>query len=305
MTRCKEINAEDALLQTLSGVSLIVYDLDGTLYEEHRHFIYYAELIRDGLPEERQADYWRDLELMWSNRHPLKIGRVYDADRDLVLSVDEHMRVVRAWTWKGHTLDANIVTKNYPQPIVCRMDGPLIAVGDGWWIPVVGARRHGLLDTRQYYVQTKERLHHTPEWLLPIPGLAAAIQNAGVSVPQIVATNSDRDDAEALLKRLGLFDAVDGLYPSCNKPTDAEKWFQRICDDWGVPPHRALSVGDNYLNDVMPALRLGMRGLLIDGGHFHEALTPSSRLLRVSSVKQLIPWLKLLGDDPTRSTTQA
>lgn len=274
-------------------MALVIYDLDGTLYEETRHFSYYAKLIRDGLPEERRADYWNELELIWSNRHPLKIGRVYDADRDVVLSVDEQMRVVKAWSWSGQELTPADVASEYPDPVVCRMDGPLIAVGDGWWIPVVCARRQGLSNTREYYVQTKQRLHETPNWLQPVPGLADAMRRAGKVVPQIVATNSDRDDAKMLLERLGLTDAVNGLYPSCNKPTDAERWFRRICDDWGVPPHRCLSVGDNHLNDVMPALRLGMQGLLIDGGNeFHEATAPSARLQRIQTIRQFIPWLK-------------
>lgn len=285
----------------MSGVSLIIYDLDGTLYQETDHFIYYAELIRDGLPEKRRTDFWRDLERIWSNRHPLTIGRVYDANRDYVLSVDEQMRVVKAWTWSGEPLAAARVQATYPDSVVCRMEGPLIAVGDGWWIPVVCARRQGLSDTRQYYLRTKERLHDTPDWLRPIPGLADAIRNAGRSVPQIVATNSHQEDAEGLLERLGLADAVSGLYPSCNKPTAAENWFRRICVEWDVPPERALSVGDNYLNDIIPALRLGMRGLLIDGGNVsNDVATSSDRLARARSIAELIPWLELLGKGADR-----
>lgn len=289
---------ERGLFPTFSDVSLVIYDLDGTLYNETRHFLYYAELIRDALPAERRSDYWRELELMWSNRHPLKIGRVYDAERDLVLSVNEQMQVISAWQWAGDKLAPAAVAATYPEPIVCHMEGPLIAVGDGWWMPVVGARRHGLTDTQRYYVRTKEQLHNTAEWLQPISGLADAIRKAGTSVPQVVATNSDLDDAKALLKRLGLTDAVNGLYASCNKPTDAEKWFQRICAEWDVPLHAALSVGDNHLNDVMPALRLGMQGLLIDGGDpSHETTTPSANFQRVSGIEKLIPWLNSLGQE--------
>src|SRR5690625_6209293 len=140
----------------MPDVPIVIYDLDGTIYEETRHFTYYAQLIRDGLPEQRRADYWRELELVWSNRHPLTIGRVYDVERDLVLSVDERMHVVQAWAWDGREMGKDAVQAVYPDPIVCHMEGPLIAVGDGWWLPVGCARRLGLADTRQYYVRTKE-----------------------------------------------------------------------------------------------------------------------------------------------------
>lgn len=291
------------MLSTPTDVALVIYDLDGTLYEETRHFVYYAKLLRDALPEQQRDEYWNELELIWSNHHPLKIGRVYDAYRDVVLSVDEQMRVVRAWSWQGQELKRSDVALQYPDPVVCRMDGSLIAVGDGWWIPVVCARRQGLSNTRDYYVQTKQRLHETPEWLQPVPGLADAVRRAGKVVPQIVATNSDREDAEMLLQRLGLADAVNGLYPSCNKPADAEHWFRRICDDWGVSPRRCVSVGDNHLNDVMPALRLGMHGVLIDGGSdLHEVAAPAPRLQRIRTIRQLIPWLQSVSESPKNAT---
>lgn len=293
-------NLTTTLLEAWTDTDIVIYDLDGTLYEETRHFVYYAELMRDALPSERRDDFWSELQHVWQGRHPLRIGRVYDADRDHILSVDEHMRVTRAWTWSGDELDAPHVQDFYPEPIVCHMDGPLIAVGDGWWIPVVCARRQGLVDTRDYYLQTKQRLHETPEWLRPIPGLADAIRTARRGVPQVVATNSHLEDAEELLVRLGLADAISGLYPSCNKPTDAARWFQRICADWDVPPERAVSVGDNYLNEIVPALQLGMRGILIDGDNvFDESSAVSSHaaghLQRVRSISALIPWIKSLG----------
>lgn len=299
------MNLSESIFASLDDVGIVIYDLDGTLYEETRHFVYYAELLRDALPPHRRDDFWNELETIWSGRHPLRIGRVYDAEQDRILSVDERMRVTQAWAWSGESLEEAALEEDYPEPIVCRMEGPKIAVGDGWWIPVVCARRYGLTDTREQYLQTKQQLHETPEWLRPIPGVADAIRKARHAVPQVVATNSHLEDAQELLQRLGLADVVSGLYPSCNKPTDAARWFQRICDDYDVPLERALSVGDNYLNEIVPALELGMKGVLIDGENAFDNVSAVSadaeaRLLRVRSITELIPWLNFIGEGASR-----
>ncbi|MDF0727383.1 hypothetical protein PY093_11865 [Cytobacillus sp. S13-E01] len=41
---------------------VIVFDLDGTLYEDTHHFDYYALRLQEMLPEENRVLFWNDYE---------------------------------------------------------------------------------------------------------------------------------------------------------------------------------------------------------------------------------------------------
>ncbi|MGB8955149.1 MAG: hypothetical protein WCC10_07240, partial [Tumebacillaceae bacterium] len=59
----------------LKRINLIVYDLDGTLYEDTHHFDYYANELKKRLPEDKQAAFQADYEAARRDDHPLRIGR--------------------------------------------------------------------------------------------------------------------------------------------------------------------------------------------------------------------------------------
>lgn len=287
----------DVLFNGATDVGLIIYDLDGTLYEEPRYFSHFAELLKNALPAVERAAFWHDMEAIWADRHPLRIGRAYDGERDLVLAVDAAYRVEGAWTWDGEPVAAARVASLYPDPVVFdNAAGPILAVGDGWWIPIVGAGRRGLWDSLPYYVAAKEAWYEDEHWPPPVPGLAESMAAAGRAVTQVVVTNTHRSDAEVLLARLGLAGTVAKLYASSNKPTASARLFADIAEKWGVAPRHTVSVGDNFFNDVAPALGLGMRGVLVDGVGAYRGRSPfPSRMARVDDATELIPWLNLLA----------
>ncbi|HWI64106.1 MAG TPA: hypothetical protein VNT75_19890, partial [Symbiobacteriaceae bacterium] len=70
----------------LTKVRVIVYDLDGTVYDDNRHFEIYARLIQSQLPEAKQAAFWADYSAVVAGEHPaLRVGTFFDIPRDLVL----------------------------------------------------------------------------------------------------------------------------------------------------------------------------------------------------------------------------
>ena len=71
---------------------VIVFDLDGTLYEDTHHFEYYAKQLQHKLPAEKRESFWKDYQSALDLQHALQIGRAYDVEQDLVL-VHEHNRV--------------------------------------------------------------------------------------------------------------------------------------------------------------------------------------------------------------------
>jgi HAD superfamily hydrolase (TIGR01458 family) len=69
----------------------------------------------------------------------------------------------------------------------------------------------------------------------------------------------------------------------CGKPSAA--YFQAALEHLGVPPDRAIMVGDDIVNDVMGAQAAGLRGVLVRTGKFKESdLTAGSPDLVVDSL---------------------
>lgn len=87
-------------------------------------------------------------------------------------------------------------------------------------------------------------------------GLREFLREARGRVTLACASNSPPEAAYTLLKKLDLADAFDHIAANVNKP---EGLIAQASMLWGgnILPQRTLSVGDNYQNDIAPALAAG------------------------------------------------
>ncbi len=200
---------------------------------------------------------------MTQGRHVLRMGRTYDRRRDMVLETTADGWVRRAWDWLGTEIGADQRSLWYPQPVQFDMQW-MISIGDNWWIPTACAYHHGVESTYDAYLAAKEYLASDAASLTPISGVKDGLAALKRTTKLVVATNSDWADTMRILRHLGLAAAFHGIYPDCQKPKYSTAVFQRISRELAVPPQCCLSVGDNYLNDIYPAARLGMQTCLID-----------------------------------------
>src|SRR5690606_4423892 len=97
---------------------LVIFDLDGTLYEDTEHFQYYAELLKKQLNKDVQERFMHEYEKMVAGNHIVSIGKVYDVLRDYILKIDmDFSNVLSAWTWDGQPLEIEEIKKIYQTPI--------------------------------------------------------------------------------------------------------------------------------------------------------------------------------------------
>ena len=145
------------MLQTfIDKVDVIIFDLDGTLYEGDRHFALMVENIKKRLPKEHHQAYDALYEASISGRHSLGIGKVYDVEKDVIWSWDPfttELKEARNW-------DNEVVTiKDAPQKLAVSEFDYLrwVPIGDGWWPPYCIARHFEMKveDTQWAYMQTK------------------------------------------------------------------------------------------------------------------------------------------------------
>jgi putative hydrolase of the HAD superfamily len=139
----------------------------------------------------------------------------------------------------------------------------MIAIGDGWWLPFVTAKHYGVNDTYTSYNKTKEYMVTDQFELTKTPGLKQGLLELKESKKIVLCTNSDIDDVGRLLKELELDTVFEHILTSAMKPTNTESHFKKLLEQYGVEPHEVVSIGDNFINEIAPALKLGMKAVYI------------------------------------------
>jgi FMN phosphatase YigB (HAD superfamily) len=140
----------------------------------------------------------------------------------------------------------------------------MIAIGDGWWLPNVCARHFGAKDTQTAYDLTKEYMASADFELRAVQGLKDALHHLCDQKTSVLLTNSKADDVKRLLRILELTDCFTEIVTEARKPQYANRHFSDLIRRYDVRAAQSISIGDNYLNDIVPALEEGMQTVLIN-----------------------------------------
>lgn len=277
----------------LKRIGLIIYDLDGTLYEDTHHFDYYAKQLKQRLPENLQDTFQAEYEAALRDEHPLRIGRAYDASNDLIL-VQVKGHVSEVYRWDGTPVTDAAVLEQYQDGITIDME-KIFSVGDLWWVPGVIARHYGMKEaqTTEAFLATREYMMGPDFKMNPIPGLKDAIEASRANgVKQVLLTNSPQIDSEKILDKLGLLHSLDEKIFNGRKPTGTKGIFERISAQFDMPFDRILSVGDNWINEIQPAIEFGCQTVYIDPHNIGAALECDKR---VSSMQEVLEIIRTAG----------
>ncbi|MBO8157083.1 MAG: HAD family hydrolase [Bacillaceae bacterium] len=247
---------------------VIVFDMDGTLYEGTGHFQLFAENMKNLLTSSQQSDFMKMYESFRAGKSPLKIGSVYDAKEDVIWKWDPFTQTLTgASDWNHNTVN---ITDAPEKLSVEEFDFKRwVPIGDGWWPPFVIARHFGLTnkDTGVAYHLTKEQMAEKDDYLKPTPGLKEFLESIVPFKKLVLMTNSEQDDAERILAQLGLDHLFDDRITSAYKPVKTKEHLQRVMEVYQVNSDEVLSIGDNFMNEVAPALQLDMRAVWITGSN--------------------------------------
>lgn len=268
---------------------LFIFDLDGTLYEGTDHFDYYAQRLALDVAEEKQKEYWRDYEKMKAGEHPVTIGKAYDTKNDAILTVDPMtLTVVKAVNWEGEQLPE--VEAQYGDMQIQFDFKNVIAIGDGWWLPCACAIHYGVEECYPRYVETKDYMSTDAFELEKIPELAGFLMELKEKAHVVLLTNSDEEDVARLLKELGLTGLFHQVVTSAQKPSKTTYYFKEIVKRYDVKPEETVSIGDNFINEIAPALLMGMKAVYISE-HAKEA--DHHDLTQVERLKDWIEQMKV------------
>lgn len=273
----------------LENIKLIVFDLDGTLYEDTHHFDYYAEQIKKKLPLDKQEAFLKDYHAVLDDKHTLKIGRVYDIEKDLIL-VQLDGKVREAYKWDGIRLSSTEVQELYPELITFDRE-TMCNVGDLWWVPNSIGRHYGLTgeQAQNSFIETREFMM-TDEFVMnPVPLFKETLESIRDHVKLVLLTNSPQPDSEQIINKLGLSEVFHQTIFEGRKPSLTKERFTEIKNAFNVEFTAILSIGDNYINEILPAKKLGCRTLFIDP---HQLGMEESADKVVKNIAETIPVLE-------------
>ncbi len=254
----------------MNKITTIVFDLDGTLYEDTHHFHYYADLLKNKLTPEKQKAFEKDYLAVGAGKHTLMIGRVYDAEQDLILAHRDGT-VTQGWTWTGEEVPKERLANLYAEPLQFDLLN-MLSIGDLWWVPVSIAKHYGLSSEEAYhaFLQTREHMMTDDFLLEPLVEFADVLEKLHTKYKLILMTNSPQTDSDVILKKLGFTSYFHDKIFEANKPINTADRLAYISQKHDVPFNQMLSVGDNYINEILPAARLGCKSICIDPNGIFE-----------------------------------
>lgn len=242
----------------MTAIDTVIFDLDGTLYDEERIYDRYAEEIARRLPSMERDSFIRRWGVLKSGAHQSVVGLGFDESlRTLFRHTDG--RVTGYVDWEGKDL-----TMEY-EPVTADLD-PLFGtgrmqLGDWWGVLAALASTYGLaLPERQAaFLATRDYMRDDGRLspAVPLRHLLATLQGSGVR--PVAMSNSPVNSVFDTLDQLGVLDCFSDVRGDAEKPAGMLRFLQTI-----PQPERSLSVGDNYVNDIEPALAMQCRALYID-----------------------------------------
>lgn len=271
----------------LTKIKAIVFDLDGTLYEDTHHFDYYAIRLGEKLKKESRPSYERDYVLAKEDKHTLKMGRVYDFKNDLIL-VQLDNRVIEAYEWYGEALTEEKIKILYPEPI--QLDFiRFINLGDLWWMPVAIALHYGLApkEAETAFLKTRDYMMGPDYVMKGIPGLKEVLEALHNKIKLVLLTNSPEPDSDALLQKLGISSYFDLKLFNGKKPVRTVERFETVRLAFHLSYEEILSVGDNWINEIRPVRPLGCSTIFINTHHLDGDAD-----LVVKTMSEVIPYLE-------------
>lgn len=281
-------------MANLGVVRVILYDLDGTVYNDTVQFDYYISRIAARLPMERQPEVRRQFEAACRGEDPrLVVGRFYHAASGTSVELNQQRKVERVF--RG----AEEVPRNrWPDlPETPQHDGyDLLNVGDLWGISSAVGRLFDLPreELRACFTETRAFMAGPDFRIQPIPGLVETMQMLRGKVGQVLATNSPPEASQVILQKTRMIDLMDTCYYNSNKPIGLPGLLERIRADFGAEPGEVLSVGDNYHNEIIAARQLGAQTAFIDP-HGHGG--PGDADIYVRHMAELVPILQSLATE--------
>ena len=236
------------------GIKTVVFDLDGTIYQNNSFHGDYIRFLLEGTGrEDWETALTAYVDDVYRGRH-LVMNSFYVSRPLEASSPDEFFRRLAKSRAEGVSFDYAL-----------EHGDEYVYLGDAWALVSLIGKTLGLLEggrENQVYRLTRDKMSR--DGMSGSVRLKEAILALGQRCHTVLLTNSYEETALDFLRQLG-FDGVftDAVY-SADKPYGMARNLARRRPELYDEPESFLTVGDHAFNDLMPLQRLGCRALWIN-----------------------------------------
>lgn len=249
------------MTEWLSEIKVIIFDMDGTLYQEDTFMDRYIRYLLEGTEWEVETDAAvAEARKILTGQHPVKFGHFYHKQDDLVL-VQEAGKFVQAFTWEGRVMEGQVFAERYGQ--LSLGDPCHQYIGDPWGIVGVIGLKYDIPEDKRIaaFDRVRQEMLFEPYQFDCHSELFQAIQQLD-GVKKVLMTNSSVESGIQFLQYMQILHHFDEIYCDAGKPIGMRRYLESLMEG-GYHPREILSVGDNPWNDLYPVKQRGGRTCFI------------------------------------------
>lgn len=247
----------------LQDIKVVIFDLDGTLYQDEQFHKRYLAYLLEGTQYQEQLDSLiEQIDNILYTDYAVKIGCFYSFQHDHFLQVEQG-QVQRAYTWEGAEIGAAECTALYKNTGFVL--NQCLYIGDTWSIVTLISRRLNIANEqlKHAFVRVREEMLSEPFAIRTHQNLLQAVANLTSLHKKILITNTPAPSGIQFVNYLGLDQAFDQIIYDGNKPDGIKIIIQSLLEQQNLKPAEILSIGDNAWNDLHPVRAIGGRTVWI------------------------------------------
>lgn len=265
----------------LSEIKIIIFDMDGTLYQDDTFIDRYIRyLLEDTELEGEIETAISEGRAIITGQHPFQFGHFYHTLDGLAL-VRDQMSFIQGFTWEGETIGDRALT--YGQ--MSEQSPFLIHIGDPWGIAAIIRHKYKLSDVKQRlaFERVRKEMVLAPYQVGLSSAMFQAIEELTAVDKKILMTNTYLQSGIEFLNYMNIHHLFDEVYCDADKPQGLSHYFAMLLEQ-GYQAHEILSIGDNPWNDLHPVKRMGGRTCFISP---YTSSDPDAWDLRLTTLYEL------------------
>jgi FMN phosphatase YigB (HAD superfamily) len=277
-------------MEWMQDIKVVIFDLDGTLYQDESFVERYLNILFDGSEWEGElARIQREAAAILRNEHPLRIGFFYNPLQEHILQHDGQY-ATGALSWEGQEIDAHAFASLYGQKQGFVREH--MYVGDAWSVVNVIAHHYRIPESKrkEAFLQVRKEMLESAKGIIAQEAVRKAIR--GLRCRKVLMTNSPLETARDFIKYLGVEELFDDIRYEGNKPWGLPDYVNELVEQEKFEPAQMLSIGDHAWNDLYPVHRLGGHTVWISP---YQSQDPSLWDVHLKSLDQLAELLVSLN----------
>lgn len=272
-------------MEWLKDIKVVIFDMDGTLYQDYTFLGRYIKHLLEGILSEAECERKvNEAYAILEGNHPVRLGYFYNRENERVYA-HKGQHLTKAFHWNGKEEEEDLNAS----------DESLFYIGDPWGIALLYADQYRLDEqtSKNAFERVRQEMLCQPNEIYRHHSLFDIISNLNVE-KKLLLTNTPAPSGPEFVNHLRIGELFDSyVYDAC-KPEGVKACLEQLLED-GYKAHEILSIGDNPWNDLYPVKKRGGRTCLISK-YVHA--DPTVWDASVETIEELAEFLQKLAGYP-------